>query len=1032
MRPQRTVLIGRIAPRLVIVGDPPKVQLGHLYSFTFSVQGSGSGKYIFTEAGALPAGIAFTDNANGTCTIAGTTTASGAYPFTLTVVDTVNGYKTGPQAYVLDAPPLSLQLLESAPVIRGIAVAGIALIASGGYGGYTYPLYTLPTGLSVNSVGTIIGTCTDTVGIHACSAKVMDSSGANKTITFNLEVHSRLAALNVSPAAMQIGVVVAYMLSVSNATGVVTWTLTSGTLPPGVAITGGNTLSGTPTTAGTYTSTLTATDSGTGDTLPVSFVLVVSAPASGNFKSAPEYVLSAGTNYPQLPLAADVAGGVAAVFGVPPYTYTFDAAYAPGIVGDPATGFLTGTPLTPRVAYWSAGGSMTAGRQIATATLLVSGKVLLVGGNNGSYLNSTELYDPAGNSWSAGGAMTNARAFHASTILQSGKVLTTGGFNGAMLNQCELYDPAANTWGSGGVMTGVRNQHTATLLNTGKVLVVAGDNLGTPVNTCELYNNVANTWSSAGVLTTARTQHTATLLANGKVLVCGGSDVGGAALASCQIYDPGTNTWGAAAAMSQARFFHTATLLNNGKVLVAGGSSGIASLSSCELYDPVSNTWSAAAALNTGRKRHSATLLLSGELLVTGGQPSTGAVLGTAEIYNPVYNAWNIAGRMAFSRYYLTSTLMSASGKVLIAGGLPSFPKLAELFEPGLKITVTDSLGVTATQYVALTVNRPNPSLQHKLNSVPVGATSTASVNYSGSGVSDVTNDGNTAEVVLVPYAVAAGTNTYTATLSPAPLQYATNATYKIKFTNANTGASTLELNGLGAAAIQLKGAALAAGQIPAGSTLDVFYNGATFQIVGVPGLGGTVTGVTATSPITSSGGTTPDIALAAATAFAPGYLLSSDWNTFNNKQQAITFAAVGSVPNANGGTLSAGVLTLQPANASFPGVLKAADWTTFNNKQAAPTVTTATGNLTLNQAGWNIVFVNATGLTITLPAAPNIGDEVDFVCAAAAVALTVNPNALKIETTAGNMTCDLKKPNGSVMNFTMIYTNATEGWSLI
>jgi hypothetical protein len=446
-------------------------------------------------------------------------------------------------------------------------------------------------------------------------------------------------------------------------------------------------------------------------------------------------------------------------------------------------------------------------------------------------------------------------------------------------------------------------------LQTGKVLVVAGDNLGTPVNTCELYNNVSNTWSSAGVLTTARTQHTATLMSNGKVLVCGGSDSVGAALATCQIYDPGTNTWGAAAAMAHARYFHTATLLNSGKVLVAGGFN--AASATAELYDPVSNTWSPAAGLNTGRQQHSAALLVSGEVLITGGFAPAGSNLGTAEIYNPVYDAWNLAGRMAFNRLNLTATLMPASGKVLIAGGLPSFPKAAELFEPGLKITVTDSLGVSAIQYVALTVNRPNPSLQHKFNNNPVGSTSTASVNYSGSGVSDVTNDGNTANVVLVPYAVAAGTNTYTATLSPAPLQYATNATYKIKFTNANTAASTLELNSLGAKPIQINGAALSSGQIPAASTLDAFYDGAAFQIVGVPGA------VAVTAPLTISGG---NIALPAATSFVPGYLLSSDWNTFNNKQVAITIAAFGAAPNANGATLSGGTFTLQPADATHPG----------------------------------------------------------------------------------------------------------------
>jgi len=47
----------------------------------------------------------------------------------------------------------------------------------------------------------------------------------------------------------------------------------------------------------------------------------------------------------------------------------------------------------------------------------------------------------------------------------------------------------------------------------------------------------------------------------------------------------------------------------------------------------------------------------------------------------------------------------------------------------------------------------------------------------------------------------------------------------------------------------------------------------------------GTVTAVTATAPVVSSGGTAPDISMPAANTTTNGYLSSTDWNTFNNKQ---------------------------------------------------------------------------------------------------------------------------------------------------
>jgi hypothetical protein len=84
--------------------------------------------------------------------------------------------------------------------------------------------------------------------------------------------------------------------------------------------------------------------------------------------------------------------------------------------------------------------------------------------------------------------------------------------------------------------------------------------------------------------------------------------------------------------------------------------------------------------------------------------------------------------------------------------------------------------------------------------------------------------------------ATAAGTNTYTAAPSPALTGYAAGQLALITFTNGNTGGASLNLNGLGAVTIQQYGAALTSGQIAALATLLLVYDGANFQIVGVPG----------------------------------------------------------------------------------------------------------------------------------------------------------------------------------------------------
>lgn len=82
--------------------------------------------------------------------------------------------------------------------------------------------------------------------------------------------------------------------------------------------------------------------------------------------------------------------------------------------------------------------------------------------------------------------------------------------------------------------------------------------------------------------------------------------------------------------------------------------------------------------------------------------------------------------------------------------------------------------------------------------------------------------------------ATASGTDTYTASISPAITSYVTGQRFYITFTNANTGASTLNLNSLGAKSIVKQGStALAANDIRAGQTLELIYDGTNLQIVG-------------------------------------------------------------------------------------------------------------------------------------------------------------------------------------------------------
>jgi hypothetical protein len=109
-------------------------------------------------------------------------------------------------------------------------------------------------------------------------------------------------------------------------------------------------------------------------------------------------------------------------------------------------------------------------------------------------------------------------------------------------------------------------------------------------------------------------------------------------------------------------------------------------------------------------------------------------------------------------------------------------------------------------------------------------------------------------------------------------------------------------------------------------------------------GSGGTVTSVSGTAPISvATGTTTPVISISQATTSTDGYLSSTDWNTFNNKQPAGAYltAVTADAPLSGAGT-SASHLVISQANTTTDGYLSSTDWNTFNNKQPAGTYVTS------------------------------------------------------------------------------------------
>lgn len=189
---------------------------------------------------------------------------------------------TNPQG----AAPLILSLRQPVPLRRGVAlpsgfstgVEPVRLSASGGTGGNVFALAHgehVPAGCSFDTVtGYITGTPT-TIGRTTFLASVEDSSTTVAQGRFTLDVLTSLIPVNVTPVPGEIGLAYDYTLRVIGATGPVSWTVMDGALPPGITISGSD-LVGTPTgTGAVHYATLLATDSVSGDVLPVPVVITI-------------------------------------------------------------------------------------------------------------------------------------------------------------------------------------------------------------------------------------------------------------------------------------------------------------------------------------------------------------------------------------------------------------------------------------------------------------------------------------------------------------------------------------------------------------------------------------------------------------------------------------------------------------------------------------------------------------------------------------------------------------------------------------
>jgi len=209
---------------------------------------------------------------------------------------------------------------------------------------------------------------------------------------------------------------------------------------------------------------------------------------------------------------------------------------------------------------------------------------------------------------------------------------------------------------------------------------------------------------------------------------------------------------------------------------------------------------------------------------------------------------------------YIKSTDFAVKD-TLITGNPAKLVKGTEINTEFVAIQTADATSVkgpvTATTDNAITRFDGVSGMLVQNSTVTVGDTGVVSGVAAGAAATDATNVTQVQNSATQTIGSVAGTNTITGSLSPAITAYAAGQTFRFVAAGANTGAATININGLGAKDVTKSGStALAVGDIPSGAAVQIQYDGTRFQLSSGAGGGNGATNLFAQTSLTVPAGT--------------------------------------------------------------------------------------------------------------------------------------------------------------------------------